>query len=29
MLTRVTRQYFENLVKAFETDLPEIFAVNF
>jgi ariadne-1 len=28
-LTRVTRNYFENLVKAFETDLPEIFAFNF
>ncbi|TVU04353.1 hypothetical protein EJB05_50087, partial [Eragrostis curvula] len=28
-LTGVTRHYFENLVKAFESDLPEIFAVNF
>ncbi|TVU23614.1 hypothetical protein EJB05_25989, partial [Eragrostis curvula] len=27
--TGVTRRYFDNLVKAFESDLPEIFAVNF
>ncbi|KAL6654615.1 hypothetical protein ACP70R_008080 [Stipagrostis hirtigluma subsp. patula] len=27
-LTKVTSNYFENLVKAFETDLPEVYAMN-